>query len=59
MIAVIFIEPHERSEAVEAYRDRLNAEQVDEIYDAPDGAIIRIDFGVGVSGVTVQVIEEG
>lgn len=59
MNAAIYIEPHERSEAIEAYRDRLNAEQINEIYDAPDSAIIRLDFGLGAPGVTVQVIEEG
>ena len=34
MIANVFIEPHERGEAIEAYKDRLTADQVDEIYDA-------------------------
>lgn len=59
MIATVFIEPHERSEAVDAYRDRLTAEQVDEITDAPESAIVRLSFGVGAVGTTVQIIEEG
>lgn len=31
----VWIEPHERHEAVEAYRDRLSVAQVEAIEDAP------------------------
>ena len=56
---VVFIEQHERFEAVEAYRDRLTPEQIAEIYDAPDSAIIQLRIGVGASGTQLLVIEEG
>lgn len=59
MMAAVFIEPHERFEALEAYRDRLTPEQIDEIGDAPDGAIIQLRFGVGMAGTQVTIIEEG
>jgi hypothetical protein len=58
-MATVFIEPHERYEAVEAYRDRLSPEQIDEIADAPDGAIVQLRFGVGATGTQVTIIEEG
>ena len=59
MMAVVFIEQHERFDAVEAYRDRLTPEQIGEIYDAPDSAIIQLRFGLGASGTQLLVIEEG
>jgi hypothetical protein len=59
MMASIFIMPHERGEALEAYRDRLTEAQVDEIDEAPETAIIKLDFGVGAPGTLVTVIEEG
>lgn len=59
MNAMIFIEPHERGEAIAAYRDRLTLEQIDEIRDAPDGAIVQLNFGITVPGAKVIVIEEG
>lgn len=59
MIASVFIEPHERYEAIEAYRARLTAEQIEQIKDAPDGALINLKFGVGADGTTLTVIEEG
>jgi hypothetical protein len=59
MQALVFIEPHERSEAVEAYRQRLTREQIAEVMDAPDGAIVQLNFGVGVAGTRVIIIEEG
>lgn len=52
-MAAIFIEPHERAEAIEAYRDRLSDEQVSEIEDAPDGALIRLSVARGITVVTV------
>jgi hypothetical protein len=59
MIAAVFIEPHERFEAVEAYRDRLTPEQIDEVTDAPDGALVQLNFGIGIEGTRVIIIEEG
>lgn len=53
MLVSIYVEPHERYEAIEAYRDRLTAELIAEIEDAPDGARIRLQFGGGPSRVTV------
>lgn len=59
MMAAVFIEPHERGEALEAYKDRLTAEQVEQIEDASESAIIRLRFGFGAPGTQVTVIEEG
>jgi hypothetical protein len=59
MNAMIFIEPHERFEAIEAYRDRLTQEQIDEIEEAPEGALVQLNFGITVPGAKVIVIEEG
>jgi hypothetical protein len=59
MMAVVFIEQHERFDAIEAYCDRLTPEQIAVIYDAPDSAIIELRFGVGAAGTQLLVIEEG
>lgn len=59
MIAAVFIEPHERAEALEAYKDRLTPEQVEQIDDAPETAIIQLRFGIDAAGTVVTVIEEG
>ena len=59
MNALVFIMPHERGEAIEAYRDKLTLEQIDDIRDAPDEAIVQLNFGVGIEGTRVIVIEEG
>lgn len=59
MMTAVFIEPHERGEAIEAYASRLTFEQIDQIQDAPDGALVRLDFGIGGPGATVTIIEEG
>jgi hypothetical protein len=58
MIARIFIEPHERADALEAYGSWLTPDQVDEIMDAPEGAmfaLVRNHDGK----TTVTVIPEG
>lgn len=57
MLAAVFIEPHERYEAIEAYGDKLTPEQIEEIKDAPESALIRLQFGGGPTRLTV--IEEG
>ncbi len=56
---MVFIQPHERREAIEAYEDRLTREQVEQIEDAPDEAIVRLSWGINVPGTTIQIIEEG
>ena len=53
----VVIEPHERYEALEAYRQWLTPEQYDEISEAPEGALIFIDRDGGKT--TVRIIEEG
>lgn len=58
MMAAIYIEPHERYEAIEAYRDRLTAEQVEQIEDASGGAIVLLQFGIGEMGTWITVIEK-
>jgi hypothetical protein len=59
MIATIFIEPHERYEALEVYKDRLSANQIEEIEDAPESAIIQLRWGFKDGGASVTIIEEG
>ena len=59
MQAIVFIEPHERFEAVDAYKDRLTPEQIEEVTDAPEGALVQLNFGVGIEGTRVVIIEEG
>ncbi len=59
MTAAVFIEPHERFEAIEAYRDRLTPEQVEQVADAPDGAIVQLRFGIGSADTRIIIIEEG
>jgi hypothetical protein len=54
----VFIEPHERHEALEAYRQWLTSAQEAEIKDAPETAIIRLRR-VKPGGTIVTVIEEG
>ncbi len=53
----VFIEPHERHEALEAYRQWLTPEQENEIEEAPESALIRLDRSNGKT--VIQVIEEG
>lgn len=55
----IFIMPHERHDALEAYADRLSAEQIAQIQDAPDEAIVQLKFNLGAPGWEVEIIEEG
>jgi len=53
----VVIEPFEREEAREAYRQWLTVEQSEEIRDAPDSAVIQL---VRVNGKTsLNIIEEG
>jgi hypothetical protein len=59
MMMTVFIEPHERYEAVEAYRQRLTLAQIEEVKDAPEGAIVQLNFGIGIDGTRVIIIEEG
>ena len=53
----IWVEPHERHEALDAYRDRLTDQQVEEIENAPDGAMFRLQLWPGKA--SVLVVEEG
>jgi hypothetical protein len=59
MNAMIFIQPHERGEAIEAYGDKLSAEQIDEIRDAPETALVQLNFGITAPGAKIIIIEEG
>jgi len=43
----VYIMPHERREAIEAYRDRLTATEVEAIENAPDDQIIIVNFCAG------------
>lgn len=53
----VVIEPHERREAIEAYRQWLSPEQDKEIEDAPDGALVFIERVNG--STTIRIVEEG
>lgn len=57
MIMDVYIEPHERHEALEAYRQWLSPQQESEIADAPESAIIQLSRNQNTT--TVTVIEEG
>jgi hypothetical protein len=57
IIADVYIEPNERYEAVEAYKDRLSETQIETILEAPEGALIRIQMDG--QRAQVQIIEEG
>ncbi len=60
MAAMIFIAPHERSEAIEAYRDHLTDDQVEQINDAPETAFVKLSWGLMEGGAsTLVIIEEG
>ena len=41
----VYIEPHERYEAMDVYKDRLSADQLDQIQEASDTAIVKITWG--------------
>lgn len=58
MKMVIFIQPHERHEALEAYRQWLSPEQEDVIRKAPDNALIRLARTGGKTGVCVIDLEK-
>ena len=58
-MATVFIEPHERYEAIEAYKDRLRLDQIEQIEEAPETALISVQFGIGEARTVVTVIQEG
>jgi hypothetical protein len=41
---VVFIAPHERYEALEAFADKLTQEQKDRLLDAPEGETVCLEF---------------
>jgi len=52
MTVNIWIEPHERGEAIEAYKDWLSIDQIEEIENAAEGALIQLvhnEFGTTVN----------
>lgn len=53
----IYIEPHERYEALEAYEKWLSPKQIQEIKDADETAIIQIR--IMAERTTVLIIPEG
>lgn len=57
MIASIWIEPHERHEAIEAYRARLSDAQVTMIEEAPETALIKLRVRDGET--SLMIVEEG
>ena len=56
--AEIFIYPHERSEALDQYCDWLTPEQVDEIEEAPETALVKLSVNLGAGTSTVLIIPE-
>jgi len=53
MLIAIEIAPHERRDAIEAYRRHLTDEQVSEIEDAPEENWITLHMGGGPTRVTI------
>lgn len=53
MLVIVEIAPHERHDAIEAYRKHLADEQVAEIEDAPEGSWVTLHMGGGPTRVTV------
>jgi hypothetical protein len=53
MLVVVEIAPHERHDAIEAYRRHLTDEQVAEIEDAPEENWVTLHMGGGPTRVTV------
>jgi hypothetical protein len=45
MRIVIIVAPHERKEAIEAYRDRLTAADLEMLMTAPDDQTVRLMLG--------------
>lgn len=54
MLVTIHIAPHERQEAIDAYRKHLTDPQVSQIEDAPEGSWITLALGGGPTRVTVE-----
>lgn len=54
----VFIEPHERGEAIEAYKDRLTQLQIDDIEAAEASALICLSLKPDKS-VVMTIIPEG
>ncbi len=46
---ILIVLPHERAEAIEANRDRLTAEQIESMLEAPEDEIITLELGRGKS----------
>ncbi len=59
MAMCVFIQPHERGEAIEAYKDWLTPEQIDEIDEAPETALVKITRDFNHPGTKITIIEEG
>ena len=59
MLAAIWVAPHERYEAVVAYRDRLTPEMIEQILKAPEGAALRLCFEFGEQQISqIQVVHD-
>jgi len=54
VLITVYVHPHERTEALEAYSDCLSTEQVEFIRAADDDSLIKI---VREDGVTIEVSE--
>jgi hypothetical protein len=54
---VFFIEPHVRSEAISAFRHWLDHDQIAEIENAEESAIIQLR--IDATGTQVVIIPEG
>lgn len=44
---ILIVLPRERREVIEVYRDRLTAEQIESMLQAPEDEVIRIQLGHG------------
>lgn len=57
----VWIEPHERFEAINAYRERLSPAQIEAIEEAPETALIMLQFNIcgDPKNTRLEVVEKG
>jgi hypothetical protein len=55
----VYITPHERYEVMKVYADKLSSAQLEQIEEAPESAIVRLEWGFDNRPTVVTIIEEG
>lgn len=59
MQAIVWVEPHERGEAISAYGDYLTEVQVAEIKGAPETALVNLRLNLSERTGIVLIVPEG